>query len=168
MKSSSRTSGGLMKRKRDIALQGPLHRLLTALERRLLGIRAAAASRHEPLHQLRRRVASQHLRDDRGRVVEDRRLLALVVALRHREHAGADRVEAARIACRSLAVQELLLMDEALEIEEADAALLLLDDLAGFRGRPGEAAHVAERDALGAEAALGADQVLHRLLERHL
>src|SRR4029079_11480803 len=98
MKSSSRTSGGLMKRKRDIALQGPLHRLLAALERRLLGGGAPAASRHESRHELGRRLASQHLRDHRGGIVEDRRLLTLVVTLRHREHARADRVEAARLA----------------------------------------------------------------------
>src|SRR4051794_15003597 len=116
MKSSSRTSGGLMKRKRDIALQGPLQCLLAALEGRLLGRGAPTASLREPRHQLRRRRASQHLLDHRRRVVEDRRELAFVVALRHREHARTDRVEAARLAGVTLAVQELLLVDEALEI----------------------------------------------------
>src|ERR1043166_4082187 len=103
MKSSSRTSGGLMKRKRGIVLQGSLHRLLPPLERWLLGLRAPTAACHEPLHELGGRRASQHLRDHGGGVVEDRRELALVVALRHREHARTDRVEAARLAGVTLA-----------------------------------------------------------------
>src|SRR5579862_7149740 len=168
MKSSSRTSGGLMNRKRDIALQRALHRSLTALDRRLLRHRAAAAALEQPRHELWRRLVAQDLRDHRGGVVEDRRELALVVSLRHREHARADRVEAAHLAGGSLAVQELLLVDEPLLVEEADAALLLLDDLARFRRRPRVAPHVAERDALGAEAPPRADEVVHRLLERHL
>src|SRR5690349_8472023 len=129
MKSCSRTSGGLMKRNRAIALQRALHRALAALDRRLLGHRAATAAGEQPGHELGRRLAAQHLCDHRGGVVEDRRLLALVVGLRHREHAGADRIEAAHLAGAALAVQELLLVDEPLLVEEADAALLFLDDL---------------------------------------
>src|SRR5437868_1676699 len=113
MKSSSRTSGGLMNRNRAIALQRALQRALPALDRRLLRHRAAATAREQPGHELGRRLAPQHLRDHRGGIVEDRRELALVVALRHGEHAGADRIETAHLAGAALAVQELLLVDEA-------------------------------------------------------
>src|SRR5581483_7599399 len=168
MKSSSRTSGGFKKRKRAIALEGTLHRLLAAPERRLLRHRPPAAPREQPRHELGRRLASQDFGDHRSGVVEDRRELPLVIALRHREHPGADRVEAARLAGAALAVQELLLVDEALEVEKADAALLLLDDLPGLGRGPRVAAHVAEGNPLGAKAPAGADEVIHRLLERHL
>src|ERR1051325_7472869 len=168
MKSSSRTSGGLMNRKRAIVLEGPLDRPLTSLERWLLRRRAPPTPREEARQQLGRRLSSQHLRDHRGGVLEDRRELALVVGLRHREHARADRVEAARVAGVALPVQELLLVDEPLEVEEADAALFLLDDLARLRRSPRVAPHVAERDALGAKAPAGAHEVVHRLLQRHL
>src|SRR5438552_8073464 len=168
MKSSSRTSGGLRKRNRAIGLQGALHRALTSLDRRLLRHRAPAAPRQQPRQELGRRLVSEHLRDHARGVLEDRRELALVVGLRHRVHTRADGVEAAGVAGISLPVQELLLVDESLEVEEADAALLFLDDLARFRRRPGEAPHVAERDALGAKAPPGAHEVVHRLLQRHL
>src|SRR5262249_9074932 len=59
-------------------------------------------------------------------------------------------------------------MDEPLEIEEPNAALLFLDDLARLGRRPGEAAHVTERHALSPKRPAGADEVLHRLVERHL
>src|SRR5436309_7981604 len=146
MKSSSRTSGGLRKRNRAIGLQGALHRALTSLDRRLLRHRTPAAPREEPRQELGRRLVSEHLRDHARGVLEDRRELALVVGLRHRVHTRADGVEAAGVAGISLPVQELLLVDEALEVEEADAALLFLDDLARFRRRPGEAPHLAELD----------------------
>src|SRR5581483_9072957 len=128
MKSSSRTSGAFRKRNRGIGLQRALHRLLPPLERRLLGLRAAPAPREEPVDELRRRLVPEDLRDHRRRIVEDRRELALVVALRHREHAGADRVEPTGVAGVSLPVEELLLVDEPLHVEEPDAALLFLDD----------------------------------------
>ena len=65
-------------------------------------------------------------------------------------------------------MQELELVDESLAVEEAYAALLLLDDLARLGGGPREAPHVAEGHALRAEGAAGGVQILHRELERDL
>src|SRR2546422_500221 len=118
MKSSSRTSGGVRKRNRGIVLQRPLHPALAPLERRVLRHRAPATPLEQTRHELRRRLASQHLRNHGGGVVEDRGELTLVVALRHREHTRADRIEAAHLAGASLPVQELLLVNETLVVEE--------------------------------------------------
>ena len=62
---------------------------------------------------------------------------------------------------------DLLADSVAVDDEEANAALLLLDDLAGLGARPGKAAHEAEGNPLCSEGASGSVQVLHGELEAH-